>query len=303
MENTTVGAVNGALYFIAAISFLLFFGLIFAMVYFTVRYRKARNPVASELRSSPWLEVLWVVIPTLLALAMFMYGLTGYRFLRNPPQGSLEVTVHSRQWAWSFEYADGRIVPNLVLPADRDVRLTLTSDDVIHGFYVPDYRIQVDTVPGMKTQAWLRAGSPGRSDILCTVYCGTAHSSMMAKLIVLPPAAYADWYAGKKVDLGEAEAPGADSALAIFETSSCLACHSLDGSKGMGPSFKGLYGQEVEVVEGGKKLEVEADEAYLRLAITKPGAQVVEGYGNAMPATSLSKDEVDSIIGWFKEGK
>ncbi len=196
MEATTIGAVDESLYYIAAFAFLLFFGIVFFLVYFSVRYRAKRNPVPTEIHGNNLLEVLWIVLPTLLALSMFFYGLTGYNFLRHAPAGSFEVAVHSRQWSWSFEYPDGKKSPQLVVPVGRDVRLTIDSDDVIHGFYLPGYRIQVDAVPGMKTYAWFKATRLGAFDILCTVYCGTNHSEMMAKLFVLPQDKYETWLAG-----------------------------------------------------------------------------------------------------------
>jgi cytochrome c oxidase subunit 2 len=196
MGGTTIGAVDETLYYVAAFAILLFFGILFFLVYFAVRYRASRNPVATEIPGSTGLEILWIVLPTLVALSMFFYGLTGYNFLRSPPAGSLEVTVHSRQWVWSFEYPDGKKAPELVVPAGRDVRLSITSDDVIHGFYLPGYRIQVDAVPGMKTYAWFKATRQGVFDILCTVYCGTNHSGMLAKLYVVPEDRYEAWRAG-----------------------------------------------------------------------------------------------------------
>ncbi|MGA2547450.1 MAG: cytochrome c oxidase subunit II [Rectinemataceae bacterium] len=199
MEATTIGAVDESLYYIAAFAFLLFFGIVFFMVYFAARYRASRNPVSTEIHGSKVLEILWVVLPTLIALSMFFYGLTGYNFLRHVPAGALEVTVHSRQWSWSFEYPDGKRSPDLVVPAGRDVKLTITSDDVIHGFYLPGYRIQVDAVPGMKTYAWFKASRIGVFDILCTVYCGINHSGMLAKLHVLAQGRYDAWLAGGRL--------------------------------------------------------------------------------------------------------
>ena len=200
MEATTIGAVDESLYFIGAISFLLFFGIVFFLVYYAVRYRAARNPVPTEIHGNNLLEILWVALPTLIALSMFFYGLTGYNFLRHAPPGSLEATVRSRQWSWSFEYADGKKTADLVVPEGRDVRLTIASDDVIHGFYLPAYRIQVDAVPGMKTYAWFKANRVGVFDILCTVYCGTDHSGMLAVLYVLPQEGYDKWTADGDLD-------------------------------------------------------------------------------------------------------
>jgi cytochrome c oxidase subunit 2 len=132
---------------------------------------------------------------------MFFYGLTGYNFLRRPPAGAFEATVHARQWSWLFEYPDGAKSPDLVVPAGRDVKLNIGSDDVIHGFYLPAYRIQVDAVPGMKTYAWFKASKIGVFDILCSVYCGTEHSAMLAKLFVLPKEQYDEWRGGEKEEL------------------------------------------------------------------------------------------------------
>jgi len=146
---TSTGIVDGALIYILALSVLLLFLIIFFMIYFLVRYRKSRNPVPSELPQSALLEVLWVVVPTLLVTTMFVYGLTGFRFLRSAPAGSLSVKVHARQWSWLFEYDDGRKSPDLIVPLGQNVRCELTSADVIHGFYIPAFRIQQVHGPGI----------------------------------------------------------------------------------------------------------------------------------------------------------
>ncbi|HTX73089.1 MAG TPA: cytochrome c oxidase subunit II [Rectinemataceae bacterium] len=303
MTGSTIGVVNEAFYFIAAFSFLLLFGIVFLMVYFLVRYRQSRNPVATEIHGNAWLEALWVVLPTLLALAMFGYGLTGYRFLRSPPAGALEVTVHSRQWSWLFEYPNGSRSPDLVVPEGRDVRLTLTSDDVIHAFYVPAFRIQVDTVPGMKTQAWFHGGSVGSYDILCAQYCGQGHSAMLAKLYVVPAEDYSRWYGGGIVELAGTKLPSAHATgVDLLTQRGCLSCHSLDGTKKVGPTFKGLFGSRVEVYTNGVERELVADESYIRSSILDPGADIVDGYSNIMPtgAGQLSDAELDDIVGTLK---
>jgi cytochrome c oxidase subunit 2 len=193
---TSAIAVNEGLYYIASFAFLLFFGIVFLMLLFALRYRRSRSPKASELPGNPWVEALAIVLPTLLALSMFYYGFTGYAFLRKAPPGALQIEVRARQFTWLFVYPNGKKSPDLVVPVARDVRLSLGSEDVIHGFYVPDYHIQVDAVPGMKTSAWFRATEPGEHYIMCTVYCGVGHSSMMARLRALGAPEYEAWYAG-----------------------------------------------------------------------------------------------------------
>jgi cytochrome c oxidase subunit 2 len=196
MGATSTTAVNEGLYYIAAFAFLLFIAIVFLMILFAVRYRRSRSPKATELPGNRWVEVLAIVLPTLLALSMFYFGYTGYSFLRKVPEGALQVEVRARQFSWLFAYPNGKTSADLVVPVGRDVGLSLGSEDVIHGFYVPDYHIQVDVVPGMKTSAWFRATEPGEHYVMCTVYCGTAHSAMMAKLRAVSPADFEAWYGG-----------------------------------------------------------------------------------------------------------
>ncbi len=300
MEATTIGAVDETLYYIAAFVFLMLFGIVFFLVYFAVRYRASRNPVATDIHGNNLLEVVWVVVPTLIALSMFFYGLTGYNFLRRAPAGSFETTVRARQWSWLFEYPDGRKSPDLVVPAGRDVKLTFASEDVIHGFYLPGYRIQVDAVPGMKTYAWFKASRVGVFDILCTVYCGINHSGMLAKLYVLPQDQYDAWRAGGSTQLSGFRLPAAlATGSSLLALHGCLGCHSTEGRTIVGPTFKGLFGSTVQVIAGkaGTPVSVRADEAYLRESIVDPGAKVVEGFPDSMPARSdLSAQDVDGLV-------
>jgi cytochrome c oxidase subunit 2 len=291
---TTTSSVNEAFYFITVISALLFFGIVFLMVYFLVRYRASRNPESTEIPGNVLLEIAWIVVPTIIVLVMFVYGLTGFTLQRTAVPGALEVQVHTRQWAFLFEYANGTKSPDLVAPSGKDVKLTIGSDDVIHAFYLPAYRVQVDAVPGMKTYANFRTGAVGSFDILCAQYCGTLHSSMLAKLYVLPPADFERWMAGEKVQLAGKELPPiAATGLELLRQRSCLSCHSTDGSTLAGPSFKGMFGSTVQVMTGGEKRSVLVDEAFVRRAIVDPAADIQVGFQNIMPSGKESFGEKD----------
>jgi cytochrome c oxidase subunit 2 len=300
MATTTTGAVNEALYYLLVFCALLFVAIVFFMVLFLVRYRTSRNPRPTEMHGNPLFEVGVIVLSTILALSFFWYGFTGYQYLRRVPEGALQVSVHSKQFSWSFEYSDGRIAPDLVVPVGSDVRLNVTSDDVLHGFYLPAMRVQVDAVPGQETYAWFRAKDLGAFDILCTVYCGTAHSAMLAKLYVVTQADFQKWKAGEELPaLGGAVATGAKSeGERLLDGFGCLSCHSTDGSSGIGPTLKGLFGSRQTVVSGGSKKQVTVDEAFLARAISQPHDEVAEGFEDIMPDLddTLRPGDVDEMV-------
>jgi cytochrome c oxidase subunit II len=299
---TSTGIVDGALIYILALSVLLLFLIFFFMVFFLVRYRASRNPVPSELPESPIIEALWVVVPTLLVTTMFIYGLTGFRFLRSAPEGSLPVMVHARQWSWLFEYDNGRKSADLIVPLGRNVRCELVSADVIHGFYVPAFHIQQDAVPGMKTFVWFKATTMGSYYILCSQYCGRKHSAMIAKLIVVPPDQFEAWRQGKKIQFTGASYLNMPAGERLLFESGCVSCHSLEGNPMVGPTFKGLLGSKVIVSSAGMVHTIIADSAYLHRSIVDPGADVVSGFPNTMPQSKdiLSDKEIGEIINYLK---
>lgn len=300
--STTV--VDSAFIYIAAFGFLLLFGIVFLMVYFLVRYRRARNPQPTEIPGNTPLEVIWIVLSVLLVLTMFVYGLTGFRFLRRPPPDSLHVKVIARQWSWQFVYDNGITSSDLVAPLGRNVRAELTSEDVIHGFFVPAFRIKQDAVPGMKTQAWFRATQSGTFDILCSQYCGQRHSAMLARLIVVSPEQFDRWYAGQPVQIAGLAPPTKEpKGEELLRQKGCLACHSLDGGPLVGPSFKGLFGRTVEVLTEGRRRTITADEAYIRTSILDSHADVVVGYPDIMPEEKglLSEAEVQEMLKYLEQ--
>ena len=206
MYPTTTAAVDSSFIVIIALSFLLFALIIFFAIYFAVRYRRSRNPEPSNISGNWVLELTWIVLATVVALGIFFYALSGFKFLKQVPSDSLAVHVTARQWSWLFTYDNGRKSTELVVPQGRNIALTMETPDVIHGFFVPAYRIKQDIVPGMKTYAWFKAASLGSFDIFCSQYCGGEHSKMLSMVYVVAPDMFEKWKNGEDVDI-----PGLDT--------------------------------------------------------------------------------------------
>jgi cytochrome c oxidase subunit 2 len=289
--TTTTEAIDPVFMFIFGACLVLLVGITTAMVFFVVRYHRSRAPEpTSQATGNLWLEVVWIVLPTLLVLAMFYYGWAGYLALRNVPKGAMEVTATARMWSWSFAYPNGRTSAKLYVPVNKPVRVELVSQDVIHGFYLPAFRVKRDVVPGMKNYAWFVATKSGSYDLFCSQYCGTGHSAMITTVEALPAAEFAAWLEQRT---GKGELPGHE----LLEKYGCLGCHSLDGKPGIGPTFKGLFGAKVTVLKGKTKTTVTADEGYLRESIRQPAAAVVEGFQAIMPTDpDLSDDDVTALV-------
>jgi cytochrome c oxidase subunit II len=299
----TANVVDQAIIYITVFSVLLFVLIIFFMVYFTVRYRAKRNPVPEETRGGGWLEWIWIAAALILVVSMFVYGLTGFAFLRNTPSDSIRIKVDSRQWSWLFRYPNGKKSPDLVIPAGKDIACELTSADVIHGFYIPAFRVQMDAVPGMTTNVWFNAGTIGSYDLLCAQYCGLKHSLMTAKVYVIDPAQFPLWLKGEPVVLpGAVKSPDMPPGELLLLERGCVSCHSLAGGTLVGPTLEGLYGSKVRVITGGKPRTVTADEGYIRKSILEPGADIVDGYDNIMlPGRDiLSDEEIEEIIEYLQ---
>jgi cytochrome c oxidase subunit II len=301
--STSTGIVNAALIYISVISALLFAFIVFLMVYFTVRFRASRNPVPQEIKGSALLEIAWVVVPTIIVMTMFIYGLSGFQFLRAVPADSIHIKVHARQWTWLFEYGNGKKSANMVVPLGKNIACDLISADVIHGFYVPAYRIQEDIVPGLPTRVWFNATEPGSSYILCSQYCGLKHSGMIAKIYPVAPDQFEAWLKGKNIPLEDngqfANMPAGERLMA---ERGCISCHSLYGNKMVGPTFKGLFGSTVKVVTANQPRSITADSNYIRESIIHPNADVTEGYPSTMPSGRdiLSDAEIAEIVGYLK---
>jgi cytochrome c oxidase subunit 2 len=215
------------------------------------------------------------------------------------------VKVTGRQWNWSFEYPNQKQSGILYATINKPMKLEVRSADVIHGFFIPAFRLKIDAVPGRVNTAWFDPTVPGAYDIECTVICGVDHSNMLSKVVVVPEAEFKRWYFGDenapppKADPAP-PAPAGPPALAILKRHDCLTCHSTDGSVMVGPSFRGLYGQTQEVIMGGRTMTMRVDEAQLRRSIQDPGSQRIKGYPPVMPATDLEPKELDEIIAFIR---
>ncbi|HBA87009.1 MAG TPA: cytochrome c oxidase subunit II [Geobacter sp.] len=295
---TTTQAVDPIFTFLFSSCLVLLLGITIAMIWFVVRYRRSRAPEpTSQVSGNVWLEVVWTALPTILVMGMFYYGWSGYLTLRDVPKNAMQVTAVARMWSWNFIYGNGKNSGKMYVPVGTPVQVNLESKDVVHGFYMPAFKIKRDVVPGMKNHVWFVATKPGSYDVFCSQYCGTGHSAMIATVEALPPEQFYSW-------LNQAQGGGESPGRAILEKRGCLGCHSLDGSPKVGPTLKGLFGTQVKVTRGGQPAVVTVDEAYLKESIVDPGAAIVEGFPPIMPATTdMPGAELEAVVEYLEHLK
>lgn len=294
---TTTETIDPIFMFMFGACLVLLIGITAAMLYFVVRYHRSRAPEAtSDNEGNLWLEIIWTALPTLLVLAMFYYGWSGFLTLRNVPEGAMEVTATARMWSWNFKYPNGASSSRLYVPVGRPVMVNLVSDDVIHGFFLPAFRVKRDIVPGMKNHVWFMAPKAGSYDLYCSLYCGTNHSAMISTVEALPESEFAAWL--------KREAPGKATAKIdgkkLIEEKGCLGCHPLDGSQGLGPGLKGIMGRSAVVVTNGTERTIVVDEEYLKRSLLEPGADLVKGFPPVMPPIPLKDDELAALLEYMK---
>jgi len=290
--TTTTEAVDTAFYVIFGISAVMLLGITIAMVWFSWRYNRKRQPVPlSQKDHNLWLEIIWTIIPTALVMLMFWYGWEGYLSLRRIPDNAMPIQAEARMWSWLFRYENGASSNKLYVPVGKPVKVELSSSDVLHSFYVPAFRVKRDMVPGLHTYAWFVADKAGSYDLFCAEYCGVGHSAMITTVEALPEAEFTAWLESEK----PAAAPQGEVLLTSF---GCLGCHSRDGSPLVGPSFKGIAGRKVTVERNGVEVELTSDESYLRKAILDPEAEIVSGFPPVMPAYAdqLAESQLQAIV-------
>ena len=288
--------------FILIVSCILFFLIVFTGGYFIYKYRRTdNNPKATaQITHHYGLEIAWTVIPVILCLIVFYWGYKDFLRMCVPPANAMDIRIVARKWMWQFEYPQQNIktLSELVVPVHTPVRLVMNSEDVIHSFYVPNFRIKRDVIPNRYTRIWFEAESTGNFQIFCAEYCGDGHSKMQGTVRVVTQAEFEDWLVKGSAAADEGT-PSDQIGAKLYTSKGCNACHTLDGTKAIGPSWKGLYGKK-ETLSNGQTVLV--NDAYIKESILDPKAKIVQGFAPVMNSFAglLSEREITGIIDYIK---
>ncbi|MFZ0916572.1 MAG: cytochrome c oxidase subunit II [Candidatus Udaeobacter sp.] len=285
-----------ALYFALILISLFFIAVVFLpILFFCIKYRQGSSADRSNPSTgSNLIEFGWTMVPTFMGLAIFTWGALDYFQIERKPENAIDVQVVGKQWMWKLQHAEGKHEINeLHVPVDQTVALTLISQDVIHSFFVPAFRVKQDVVPGKYTSEWFKATRVGEYHIFCSQYCGTQHAQMIGRVVVMQPQAYERW-----LKSGEQTESIVRAGERLFHDRGCSGCHAPD-SKFHAPLLEGLYRKPVPLADG---TMVMADDQYLRDSILQPAKQISAGYDNIMPSFSghLSEEEIMQLIAYLK---
>ena len=284
------------LYYLLTGITLFFTVLIFSIIfYFMVKYRRrSEDEVAPETHTSMFLELSWTIIPSLICVVLFVWASALYVRNSRPPTASTEIFVIGKQWMWHIQHPEGpREIDELHVPVGVPVKVTMTSQDVIHDFYIPAFRVKKDALPGRYTSLWFQPTETGTFHLFCAQYCGTSHSQMIGWVYVMEPKDYADWLA-----TGEKTESMAQQGSRLFTQFGCDSCHLSDGT-GRGPSLAGLYGKPEQLADGETRV---ADESLIRQAILVPNSVHVAGRQAIMPTYQgqLNEEQMLQLIAYVK---
>lgn len=291
-SNLAAG-VDKTFIFIFAVAFFFIIGITAFMIWTVIKFNRKKNKPAKQFTGSFKLEVIWTVIPLILVMMMFYYGWAGFAPMREVPEDAMTVKAIGRMWEWTFDYGDGKLAKELVVPLNKPVRLNLFSEDVNHSLFIPAFRVKEDVVPGYDNFLWFTATVKGEYEVLCTEYCGLLHSGMVTKARVVEETEFNNWLENLEATGNIPDPEG----LVLLKNNGCLACHSLDGSKLVGPSFAELKGNRV-IVENGSEKTITVDEVYLKQSIIDPNSQLVKGYArNLMQSYEkiISDEDIDKM--------
>jgi cytochrome c oxidase subunit 2 len=293
--SAQAGQVDALYFFLVAVS--AFFSLLIAglVVLFAIKYRRRhRDEVGYAIHGSLALELMWTIIPFFIVMGMFGWGAKVFFDLYRPPAGAMEVYVVGKQWMWKVQHMDGqREINELHVPVGRAVKLIMGSEDVLHSYYIPAFRVKADVIPGRYNVLWFTATKPGTYHLFCAEYCGTKHSGMVGSVVAMEPEAFQAWLSGG----GASESPVA-AGQKLFSDLACITCHTGDATA-RGPQLANLYNSTVKLQDGSS---VVADDSYIRESIVNPRAKVVAGFQPIMPTFQglVTEEQLLQLIAYVR---
>lgn len=300
--STHAPAVDDLYMFVFWLNVVFFFLIAGLVVGFAIKYRRrGPNEKTPNITHHLGLELTWSIIPLLLCLVVFFWGFKDYMHATVAPGEAMEINIQAEKWIWTFEYPDGmRSLGELYVPVGKPVKLIMQSKDVLHSFFIPGFRIKMDVLPNRYTEQWFKSDIPGEYQVQCAEYCGKGHSQMNAKIVVMTPAEYQDYLENGPKNLRDM--PLAELGKLLYTARGCSTCHSLDGTKGQGPSWKAIFGAEHKMTDG---RSFKVDENYIRTSILQPQAAILQGYEGIMPTfQGLLRDrEILALIEFIKTQK
>jgi cytochrome c oxidase subunit 2 len=276
-SNVSAG-VDKVFAFIIIVSLFFLIGITAFIIYTVIRFSRKKGHKAMQFTDNIKLEILWTAVPIVLVLLMFYYGWVAFAPMRKAPKDAMRITAIGKMWEWQFVYGEGMISKELVIPLNKAVRLDLKSQDVNHGLFIPAFRVKEDVVPGYNNYLWFVPQYIGNYEVLCTQYCGLLHANMISKVRVVDQAEYDKWYADLKTASEVPVPPG----LILLQNTGCMACHSVDGSKLVGPTFKNLFGSVSTVIAGNREINRTVDDEYITTSVYNPDAEIVKGFAKGL---------------------
>jgi cytochrome c oxidase subunit 2 len=291
--SSIAGQVDALYIYLVLVSAVMTLLIFVAVAVLAIKYRRRPGVLPHPIEGSPILETAWSVIPFGVMLTFFIWGAVIFFKERTPPTNATEVYVVAKQWMWKLEHMEGqREINELHIPVGQNVKLIMTSQDVIHSFFIPAFRLKQDVVPGRYSTLWFKATAPGTYHLFCAEYCGTSHSGMIGNVVVMEPQDYTQWMAGGP------SAPLPEAGKQLFASLGCNTCHRFD-VQGRGPNLQGLFGKPV-LLEDGRT--VIADENYVRESILNPTAKIVSGFKPVMPTFQglVSDEQLNALVAYVK---
>lgn len=292
--SAQAGTVDALYLFLVALSVFMTLAIFIAIFVFAFKYRRRPGHKAVQIHGSWILETAWSVIPMGIFLVIFAWGAMIYYQAHTPPPDADTVYTVAKQWMWKFQHVTGQMeLDELHVPVGRDIKLIMTSQDVIHSLFVPAFRVKQDVLPGRYTMVWFRATKPGTYHLFCSQYCGTQHSGMIGQVVAMTPTDYQAW-----LTQGGAWKSLSAQGNTLFQQLGCNTCHQQE-TQGRGPSLIGVYGHHVQLEDG---RVITADESYIRESILSPSAKVVSGFKPIMPVFQglLDEEQLNQLVEYVK---